>query len=514
MNARSQTPVIVLGAGINGAAAARELALNGCSVLVVDAADIAFGATAYSSRLIHGGLRYLEYGEFDLVRESLAERTRLLQLAPHLVHPLRLFIPVKSRLGGLWASAARFLGLPPGAPPRNGRGKYLVQAGLWFYDHYARDQNLPRRSVHRLEEAGIPRLRPEAGNRLCAYSDAQVTFPERLTVELLRDGQAAAKERGAQFEVLTYHQAALQGKAVAIRALDAQGAALAGGEERSIEPAAIVNATGAWVDETLARLPVPSPRLMGGTKGSHFFTWHAGLADALQGSGLYAEAPDGRPVFVLPLASGTLVGTTDIPYSGDPADAVASEQELDYLLGVVNRLVRGVQLTRDDIGFHYCGVRPLPYVDAHTPAAITRRHALVWNEASPAPLVSLVGGKLTTARSLAEETAAAVLSRLGRKVDANSQNRPIAALEARSADIRDLASAARRAIEEEWATRLEDLVERRLMLLYDQQFGASDLERLASELIAAGKLRPDRKDAAIAGVKARLQLHFGRRLPS
>ena len=110
--APSAAPVLVLGGGINGAAAARELALNGCGVILVDTADIACGATAYSSRLIHGGLRYLEYGEFDLVRESLAERTRLLGLAPHLVKPLRLFIPVKNRFGGVWSSAARFLGLP------------------------------------------------------------------------------------------------------------------------------------------------------------------------------------------------------------------------------------------------------------------------------------------------------------------------------------------------------------------------------------------------------------------
>src|SRR5436190_23929586 len=109
-------PVLVLGGGINGAAVARELVLNGVPVWVVDTADLAYGATAYSSRLIHGGLRYLEYGEFDLVRESLAERTRLLRLAPHLVRPLRLFIPVKNRFGGTWNSAARFLGLPAGPP--------------------------------------------------------------------------------------------------------------------------------------------------------------------------------------------------------------------------------------------------------------------------------------------------------------------------------------------------------------------------------------------------------------
>jgi glycerol-3-phosphate dehydrogenase len=504
----SSDPVLVLGAGVNGAAAARELALNGCSVLVVDTADIAFGATAYSSRLIHGGLRYLEYGEFDLVRESLAERTRLLRLAPRQVRPLRLFIPVKNRWGGLVNSATRFLGLPSGKPPREGRGQYLVEAGLWFYDRYARDRTLPARSMHRLDDPVAPRLRPEAGRLLCAYSDAQATFPERLTVELLLDAQAAARERGVDFQVRTYHQATLHDKAVELRPTGAAD----GSEGALVRPAAIVNATGAWVDQTLARLPVSSRRLMGGTKGSHFFTWHAGLAEALQGSGLYAEAPDGRPVFVLPLASGTLVGTTDIPFSGNPADAVASEQELDYLLEVVNGLVRDVRLTREDIGFHYCGVRPLPFVDARTPAAITRRHALVWNEASPIPLVSLVGGKLTTARSLAEETATAVLTRIGRKVQADSRERPIPAGESPSGSRTHLGSAARQAIAKEWATRLEDLIERRLMLLYDQQFSAADLQTLADELVTANKLASEQRESAIAAAKARLQQHFGRTL--
>src|SRR6188768_3304105 len=133
-------PIVILGGGINGAAAARELVLNGQSVWLVDSADVAFGATAYSSRLIHGGLRYLEFGEFGLVRESLGERTRLLKLAPHLVHPLRLFIPVRNRFGGLMAAARRFFGLKgrPRKTPLH-RGLWTVRFGLWLYDNYARD---------------------------------------------------------------------------------------------------------------------------------------------------------------------------------------------------------------------------------------------------------------------------------------------------------------------------------------------------------------------------------------
>src|SRR3954468_11558156 len=149
-------PVLVLGGGINGAAVARELILNGVPVWLLDTADLAFGATAYSSRLIHGGLRYLEFGEFSLVKESLDKRARLLKLAPHLVKPLRLFIPVRNSWGGLAQSASKFLGLPLKSKQTVHRGLRVVQAGLWLYDRYARDRSLPRRSLHRPGESGVP----------------------------------------------------------------------------------------------------------------------------------------------------------------------------------------------------------------------------------------------------------------------------------------------------------------------------------------------------------------------
>ena len=206
---------------------------------------------------------------------------------------------------------------------------------------------------------------------------------------------------------------------------------------------------------------------MGGTKGSHFLTHQPRLRELLGENGVYTEARDGRPVFLLPFGEGTLVGTTDIPFDGDPAAVTATEAELDYLLGVVADVFPDAGLTRSDIAMHQCGVRPLPFVDAKTPAAITRRHQLVWNDESEVPLVSLVGGKLTTCRSLAEETAAAVLRRLGKKPTATSRDRPIPRLQvddALAAGGQAWRSAAAWSCEHEWVTRLEDLVERRLML--------------------------------------------------
>src|SRR3954464_6731369 len=151
-------PVLVLGGGINGAAVARELILNGVPVWLLDTADLAFGATAYSSRLIHGGLRYLEFGEFSLVQESLDERARLLRLAPHLVKPLRLFIPVQNEWGGFLQAGLKFLNLlPKGAKPVH-RGLRVVQVGLAMYDWYSRGGGMPRRSQHRTGDADAPEI--------------------------------------------------------------------------------------------------------------------------------------------------------------------------------------------------------------------------------------------------------------------------------------------------------------------------------------------------------------------
>src|SRR5262245_19644522 len=507
----SDRPVLILGGGINGAAVARELVLNGVPVWLVDTADLAFGATAYSSRLIHGGLRYLEFAEFSLVKESLDERARLLKLAPHLVKPLRLFIPVRNNWGGLTQAAGKFLGLPGKSKKTVHRGLRVVQVGLWLYDRYAKTGDLPPRSLHRLDEEGVPAVSPEVARRLWAYSDAQITFPERLVIDLLADAREIAKSKGLDFRVLTYHRAALKGAAVEISPTGDRA-----GGELTVEPAAIINATGAWVDSTLSRLPLPSRRLMGGTKGSHFLTYHPRLAELLKGQGAYTEARDGRPVFLLPFCGGTLVGTTDIPFEGEPATAVASEQELDYLLAVVADISPSAGLRRTDIVLHQCGVRPLPYVDAKTPAAITRRHQLVWNDAAPLSLVSLVGGKLTTCRSLAEETAAAVLTRLGRSVLTTSRDRFIPAttvdqsLASRATGPTTLSPAAiSDAIQNEWVTHLDDLVERRLILHFTPQISKSTLIHLAQALVQHGKLNAIDVDQAINRCASRLKSHFG-----
>jgi glycerol-3-phosphate dehydrogenase len=507
----TERPVLILGGGINGAAAARELVLNGVPAWLIDKSDLAFGATAYSSRLIHGGLRYLEFAEFSLVKESLEERARLLKLAPHLVKPLRLFIPVRNSWGGLTQAAGKFLRLPIKSKKSVHRGLRVVQVGLWLYDRFAKGGDLPPRSIHRPGDPGVPAVNPELARHLWAYSDAQITFPERLVIDLLADAREAAKAAGLDFRVLTYHRATLRGTTVEITPTDGRPAG-----QITIEPAAIINATGAWVDSTLASLPAPSRRLMGGTKGSHFLTYQPRLAELLKGQGVYTEARDGRPVFLLPFGGGTLVGTTDIPFEGDPATAVATEQEIDYLQSVVADVFPDCGLSRSDIVMHQCGVRPLPYVDASTPAAITRRHKIVWNDSAPLPLLSLVGGKLTTCRSLAEETAATLLPRLGRTATATSRDRFIPAttvdrsLAARATGPPAFSPAAiADAIQNEWVTHLEDLIERRLILHFSPHLTRATLENLAQALVHHGKLSPGELESSINRCSTRLQSHFG-----
>ena len=580
--------VVVLGAGINGAALARELLLSGVSVAMVDASDIASGATAWSTRLIHGGLRYLEYGEIGLVRESLAERNRLVRLAPHLVKPLEFVLPVERRFGGMWAAAARLLGWESLARrwrSNRGRGSWTVSLGLTFYDWLSIGSGWPWHRVVRSGRTGLPRFDvgqfPLAG----VYWDAQLLYPERFTVELLVDARRIAAETGAMFSLFTHHTPRLlpDGR-LRIEPTSGRGAEASGGVVTELVPAGIVNATGAWVDRTLPYiLPStdgsrPESRLIGGTKGSHVVLRSTALRKAIGSAGLYAEAADGRPVFVLPFGPRlVLVGTTDIPFYGDPADAQADGSEIAYLLEAAARFFPDVALGREHVQQHYCGVRPLPASNGEAkgsglPASVTRRHMLVRHADAPLPTWSIVGGKLTTCRSLAEKAAAEVLGCLQVAVRDTSRNRPLpgaSADAARTALIAQTVAEASRAgvpeaavhrvaectvdlfgaramdvfaesgrgekevarrvlirgthlpaaaiefcIREEWAASLEDIVERRLMLLFAEELTYETLDDVAEVLVGMHVLPREQKAAEVAAIAARLSRRYGKHIPS
>jgi glycerol-3-phosphate dehydrogenase len=397
---------------------------------------------------------------------------------------------------------------------------------------------------------------------LLSYYDAQVLYPERFTLSLLLDARQIALKRGLQFNVFTYHQAELHGRRTIIHPVDRGDLHVSPAAAVEFKPSAIVNATGAWVDRTLQQIGITTNGLMGGTKGSHFISHNERLRRCLNGKGIYAEAPDGRPIFILPFGNGTLVGTTDEPFAGDPADAVADASELEYLLQAVNEIAPQVGLAPSDVELHYSGVRPLPRVDASTPGAITRRHWMQEIPAGPVPLYCIIGGKLTTCRSLAEDSAATLLARLGKAVQETSRERPIPGSEGFPTDAIDqrfrieqlglhhglteeqvraiwslggtryerileqsnnsstenLAGTqlplgvVRAVIRDEWVTTLNDLVERRLMLVFHPGLTAACLHQLADLMVAEGKLPAHAVEMEVERTRRRLSQHFGKQV--
>ena len=362
----SRYDVVIIGAGINGAGIARDAAMRGLKVLLLEKGEIGAGTTSASTRLIHGGLRYLEHFEFGLVYESLRERETLLRIAPDLVRPLPMAIPIYKE---------------------SRRGWLTIRAGMVLYDLLSWRKSLPRhRMLSRAETLERwPGLNPEGLVGSALYYDAQVEFPERLVLANVQ----SAREFGA--EVLTHTR---------VTGLTGSGVEFGG---QFIEASVIINAAGPWIDLVLA--PVNGPKLIGGTKGSHIVVPVFPTAPA---NAIYLEArSDGRPIFIIPWNKLYLIGTTDVPFEGDPDEVRCEDWEIDYLLSETNLALPSAKLTRDNIVQTYSGVRPLPYQSR------TRRHFIREHPQLP-NLLSIVGGKLTTYRSLSEECVNLIFRKLGK----------------------------------------------------------------------------------------------------
>lgn len=390
--------LIVIGGGINGVGTARDAALRGLKTLLIEKDDFAGGTSSWSTRLIHGGLRYLEYFEFNLVRESLREREVLLHTAPHLVHPLQLTIPVYD-----WSS----------------RKYWEIKAGMILYDILSFDKTLPAHRMLRPQQfAQLFRAALKEGLQGAAqYFDGQVEYAERLCLEV------ALSARMAGAIALNYVAVTGLEKAKDSNAIDAIHCRdRIAGVNFSVNTAntVVVNTSGPWVDEIcgLARqgdrpVQIANSRKIGGTKGSHIIV--DPFPDAPR-SALYVEAyADKRPYFIIPWLGKYLIGTTDHRYDG-PLDSVkAGNDEIDYLIAETNRVVPAAQLTRQDVRFTYSGVRPLPYSDGKKAGSITRNHIL-YDHASDGVnnLISLIGGKLTTYRQVGQEIVDRVYRKLNR----------------------------------------------------------------------------------------------------
>jgi len=356
--------LLVVGGGINGAGIARDAAGRGLSVLLVEKDDLGAHTSSSSSKLIHGGLRYLEHYEFRLVAEALAEREVLLRVARHLVWPARFVMPHVPEL----------------------RPRWMIRAGLFLYDHLARRTSLPGSHAVRLDAPPYNSgLRPQFKHGFI-YSDCRVD-DARLVVSNAMD----ARRRGA--EILTYTECLS-----ARREGDGWRATLAGGRE--VRARAIVNAAGPWVKRVLnERLGQPSRDGVKLVKGSHIV-----LPQLYQGDHAFIlQNDDRRVVFMIPYGERhTLVGTTDVALEGDPGAAQASDAEAAYLCRAVGRYL-AQPVAAAQVAWRYTGVRPLYDDGTNDPSAITRDYTLRVDDASgAAPVLSIYGGKVTTYRRLAE----------------------------------------------------------------------------------------------------------------
>ena len=408
--------VCVLGGGINGLSVFRELALQGLRVLLVEKHDYCSGASAALSRMVHGGLRYLENGEFTLVKESLVERDRLLRNAPHLVAPLPTTVPVFDTFSGLANGIVRFLGLSR-RPSR--RGAVAIKAGLSIYDLLTRKRALMPRHRFRGRRATLakwpalnPRIRSSA-----TYYDAWVSHPERIGIELLQDGLSASTEAAA----VNYAELRRSGTGgyVVVDRID--------GLSVEVEPKLIVNATGGWIDITNGALLPPDRRgapLMGGTKGSHLIIDNARLRDALGDHMIYYENEDGRICILFPYLGKVLVGSTDIRVD-DPETVRCEAEERDYILQSLAFVLPGMEIKREEIVFQFSGVRPLPASSDSFTGRIPRDHFCTLLENSGAPVICMIGGKWTTFRSFGELAADTALKRLGRPRRISTADCPI-----------------------------------------------------------------------------------------
>jgi glycerol-3-phosphate dehydrogenase len=414
MAGTGEVDVVILGAGINGAGLFRDLCAQGVSCLIVDKADFGSGTSAAPSRLIHGGLKYLETGEFGLVAQSTLERNLLLKNAPHYVSPLPTIIPIFSWSKGMLAALRTLFGST--SAPRS-RGAILIKIGLMIYDFYgSRNQVMPRHRMvgrrHALSE--MPALNPSIV-ATGTYYDAKISHPERLVLELILDGlQANPASASANYTTLVK-------SANGVLTFQPEN-----GATFSVRPKLVVNAAGPWIDDVNDLLGAPS-KMIGGTKGSHILLKHDELVKSLAGRMLYFEADDGRICLVYDYLGLALVGSTDIK-ADNPDEVRCEPDEVEYLLDSVRTLLPGMAFEHDQIVYAYSGIRPLPASDVSLPGLISRDHSAPVAEPDrnrPFAVISLVGGKWTTFRGFAEEVADTVLDRLQRSRKVTTQAMPI-----------------------------------------------------------------------------------------
>lgn len=416
LRSEPEISVLIIGGGINGIGTFRDLAVQGVDVLLVEKGDYGSGASAASSHMLHGGIRYLENGEFRLVREALTERNLMLQNAPHYAKPLPTTIPIFKWFSGFLNAPLKFLNLrdKPGE-----RGAVVIKLGLILYDIFARNYRvMPTHRVNGREKSLqlYPNINPDI---VCTanYYDAWMPSPERICLEQVLD----AETLNPQARALNYC-AAVAGQGDSVTLKDEIT-----GERYTVKPRVVINAAGPWIDFANNALGQQT-HMIGGTKGSHIIVDNPELHRATNGNEIFFENNDGRIVLIMPFMGKVMIGTTDIRID-DPEQAICTDDEIDYMVNLVGKVFPAIKVERSQIIFKFCGVRPLPGSDKNYTGNISRDHSIQTLEPQASglkyPVYALVGGKWTTFRAFAEQTADRVLEFLKLPRKASTMNMAI-----------------------------------------------------------------------------------------
>jgi glycerol-3-phosphate dehydrogenase len=382
--------VIVIGGGITGAGVARDAALRGLSCLLLEKGDFASGVTSKSTRLIHGGLRYLANFELGLVAESLRERAVLRRQAPYLVHPMPILIPLYRH---------------------DPHGRAVVSFGIHLYDLLSHEKDIPHYFTSSREKTlGFePRLNREGLVGSALFYDHQLPMPERLVIENV----ISAREAGATLR--NYVQAVKIEETQAGTVVSAKDPLT--GETLSFHSRVLINAAGPWIDSVRQAGNIDHAKIIHPTKGVHL------VLPKLSDQALFVTSRDGRMFFIVPLGNNTLVGTTDTTYDADLDEVHADRDDVEYLLAESRRVLPGLAITRESILYTYAGIRPLAF-SGRSESKISRKHRVV-REGAFGRVLTIAGGKLTTYRNMAEDVVDAACGILGGKRDCVTDKNPL-----------------------------------------------------------------------------------------
>lgn len=390
--------VLIIGGGVNGVAVQRELALNGVSALLIDHGDFCKGATGASSRMAHGGLRYLENREFKLVAESARERNLLLKYAPHFTKPLEIVVPLSGYVHGLMGSILRFLGFKAANGPLSAAS---LKGALFLYEFLGRIEKVLPDHRTSLSRRGFPKGIAARYKAIISYFDARIRNPESLVMEMLTDAMQAHAGTVCLNHVDWNYD--VDGRVFVNDRVTGQMA--------TVKPRIIVNASGAWVDVVNGFLGQKTQYIRP-VKGAHVLLCHNELHQRMAGRAFYFDDGTGRMVICYPLDKTILLGTTEIQVASADDSSIAPT-EISYLLNALSDLFDDIDITHEHVVALTTGIRPLQAGGCGSANQANRDHRIAYDELNAGtPLLSLIGGKWTTFRAFGEQAANLILERL------------------------------------------------------------------------------------------------------